>query len=166
MFTLTSNAAHYTYVYFFFFNDTATTEIYTLSLHDALPIYRRLGHRGACRVVHAGLRSLRRAGGRGPHRLPAGAVGPRAVRLRRRAAAPDHRSRAGRPRRSPGRAAGAPPAERPAPTRQRDRRAPPVRLPGALLRRRPLPARQQRQVLRVPAGSADRPAPAGGAHGR
>src|SRR2546430_7925325 len=27
--------------FFFFFNDTATTEIYTLSLHDALPIYRR-----------------------------------------------------------------------------------------------------------------------------
>src|SRR3989442_12151456 len=27
---------------FFFFNDTATTEIYTLSLHDALPIYHRL----------------------------------------------------------------------------------------------------------------------------
>src|SRR2546427_8598646 len=26
------------YPYFFFFNDTATTEIYTLSLHDALPI--------------------------------------------------------------------------------------------------------------------------------
>src|SRR3712207_8552462 len=26
------------YVHFFFFNDTATTEIYTLSLHDALPI--------------------------------------------------------------------------------------------------------------------------------
>src|SRR2546422_5004709 len=26
--------------FFFFFNDTATTEIYTLSLHDALPIYR------------------------------------------------------------------------------------------------------------------------------
>src|ERR1022692_2929671 len=25
-------------VHFFFFNDTATTEIYTLSLHDALPI--------------------------------------------------------------------------------------------------------------------------------
>ena len=25
-------------VMFFFFNDTATTEIYTLSLHDALPI--------------------------------------------------------------------------------------------------------------------------------
>src|SRR3989442_9058793 len=27
---------------FFFFNDTATTEIYTLSLHDALPIFDRL----------------------------------------------------------------------------------------------------------------------------
>src|SRR3712207_7212131 len=27
---------------FFFFNDTATTEIYTLSLHDALPICQRL----------------------------------------------------------------------------------------------------------------------------
>src|SRR2546426_3677443 len=27
--------------YFFFFNDTATTEIYTLSLHDALPILPR-----------------------------------------------------------------------------------------------------------------------------
>src|SRR3970040_3156704 len=28
-------------VIFFFFNDTATTEIYTLSLHDALPISNR-----------------------------------------------------------------------------------------------------------------------------
>src|SRR5699024_12697270 len=28
---------------FFFFNATATTEIYTLSLHDALPIYTRYG---------------------------------------------------------------------------------------------------------------------------
>src|SRR2546430_12394266 len=28
--------------YFFFFNDTATTEIYTLSLHDALPISRHV----------------------------------------------------------------------------------------------------------------------------
>ena len=27
---------------FFFFNDTATTEIYTLSLHDALPIYHEI----------------------------------------------------------------------------------------------------------------------------
>src|SRR5438034_5342644 len=29
----------------FFFNDTATTEIYTLSLHDALPILRAVGER-------------------------------------------------------------------------------------------------------------------------
>src|SRR3712207_8298818 len=29
---------HVLYVFYFFFNDTATTEIYTLSLHDALPI--------------------------------------------------------------------------------------------------------------------------------
>src|SRR2546430_9103841 len=38
----------------FFFNDTATTEIYTLSLHDALPIFRdALGdERGARRFHH------------------------------------------------------------------------------------------------------------------
>src|SRR2546430_10006190 len=29
---------HLPFLFFFFFNDTATTEIYTLSLHDALPI--------------------------------------------------------------------------------------------------------------------------------
>src|SRR3712207_2357327 len=57
--------------YFFFFNDTATTEIYTLSLHDALPILglgegqvavvlgdRRQGggqvQRDAAAVLHAG----------------------------------------------------------------------------------------------------------------
>src|SRR3990170_6818575 len=32
----------------FFFNDTATTEIYTLSLHDALPICRRRSSRSCC----------------------------------------------------------------------------------------------------------------------
>src|SRR5438034_7783897 len=31
---------HLLYSVIFFFNDTATTEIYTLSLHDALPIYQ------------------------------------------------------------------------------------------------------------------------------
>src|SRR2546430_10322646 len=35
-------------IFFFFFNDTATTEIYTLSLHDALPI---LVHRAVSSVV-------------------------------------------------------------------------------------------------------------------
>src|SRR2546427_9467878 len=33
--------AHLLFSLFFFFNDTATTEIYTLSLHDALPISGR-----------------------------------------------------------------------------------------------------------------------------
>src|SRR5476649_3036176 len=36
---------------FFFFNDTATTEIYTLSLHDALPIFLAVH-------VHAALRGI------------------------------------------------------------------------------------------------------------
>src|SRR3989442_12666400 len=38
---LNSNARtqDHTHFVFFFFNDTATTEIYTLSLHDALPIW-------------------------------------------------------------------------------------------------------------------------------
>src|SRR3712207_7349725 len=36
----------------FFFNDTATTEIYTLSLHDALPIFERL-HAGVLGVLVA-----------------------------------------------------------------------------------------------------------------
>src|SRR6266496_3247651 len=33
----------FTFYVFFFFNDTATTEIYTLSLHDALPIFLEIG---------------------------------------------------------------------------------------------------------------------------
>src|SRR2546425_6233967 len=42
---------------FFFFNDTATTEIYTLSLHDALPISRRggAGPRASADAARAGL---------------------------------------------------------------------------------------------------------------
>src|SRR6516162_5646206 len=38
---------------FFFFNDTPTTEIYTLSLHDALPISVRLSLSPAIRKVCA-----------------------------------------------------------------------------------------------------------------
>ena len=33
---------HVAYFFAFFFNDTATTEIYTLSLHDALPILSKI----------------------------------------------------------------------------------------------------------------------------
>src|SRR5256885_3666255 len=49
--------------YFFFFNDTATTEIYTLSLHDALPIspvtrlYRLDGHNSRATTLRAQLRA-------------------------------------------------------------------------------------------------------------
>src|SRR5258708_21116163 len=43
----------------FFFNDTATTEIYTLSLHDALPIYHHCAWTG-----RAWRQSRRRPGGR------------------------------------------------------------------------------------------------------
>src|SRR3982750_4935700 len=40
---------------FFFFNDTATTEIYTLSLHDALPISLARSARRSCasRRIHS-----------------------------------------------------------------------------------------------------------------
>src|SRR2546429_729061 len=47
--------------FFFFFNDTATTEIYTLSLHDALPISRVGGqHQGAILRPQHALRQLHR----------------------------------------------------------------------------------------------------------
>src|SRR5258708_22235247 len=44
----------------FFFNDTATTEIYTLSLHDALPIYRHVlaGHIAVGDVLVERVRTL------------------------------------------------------------------------------------------------------------
>src|SRR2546425_5232298 len=59
------------HVSFFFFNDTATTEIYTLSLHDALPIFvrsqlrsqlrRRLGHPAEQLVARPGRPARNRA---------------------------------------------------------------------------------------------------------
>src|SRR3989442_12895028 len=82
-----------TYSNFFFFNDTATTEIYTLSLHDALPISqgrrahalaagdradrvaRGAGHRGS---VPAGREQLHREAGR-LRGVLAGGVGAGAV---------------------------------------------------------------------------------------
>src|SRR3712207_8056113 len=60
-------------IYSFFFNDTATTEIYTLSLHDALPICEDLCASSPARRARPispasrGSAPLRRAGGR---RLP------------------------------------------------------------------------------------------------
>src|SRR3712207_9335998 len=65
--------------FFFFFNDTATTEIYTLSLHDALPILVRRGRAAARDGRHRQLAPLQpcssRAGdGRGPRGPRGGGV--------------------------------------------------------------------------------------------
>src|SRR3712207_8632120 len=69
----------------FFFNDTATTEIYTLSLHDALPIFDRLAQAlGGGGTVDA------RLGGAELEHQPA-AARPRA-RLLERAAQVDRKS--------------------------------------------------------------------------
>src|SRR3712207_3503688 len=73
---LNSSHAHISYAVFFF-NDTATTEIYTLSLHDALPICMRPGRTlpclrgsrlGGCRSCRRRRRAFgrRRAAGRPP----------------------------------------------------------------------------------------------------
>src|SRR3712207_8004780 len=69
------------YTFFFFFNDTATTEIYTLSLHDALPIcilgsdadprpgppHPAARHARPADPAHAGLRCPARPGHRPCH---------------------------------------------------------------------------------------------------
>src|SRR5216683_8018484 len=49
----------------FFFNDTATTEIYTLSLHDALPISPGTAARARSRAAPPASRSPHRASPRG-----------------------------------------------------------------------------------------------------
>src|SRR5258707_2277959 len=63
---------------FFFFNDTATTEIYTLSLHDALPILVV-----TCGLDEVGQDAGRRAGlaGRAGQRLAAQPFQDRALKL-------------------------------------------------------------------------------------
>src|SRR5437899_7126704 len=52
----------FTLYIFFFFNDTATTEIYTLSLHDALPIsgFSAIAQRASASAKAAGLRTVSR----------------------------------------------------------------------------------------------------------
>src|SRR2546426_12266707 len=56
-------------LFFFFFNDTATTEIYTLSLHDALPISRDERVRGHHHPARLGRSRAadRQGGARGRH---------------------------------------------------------------------------------------------------
>src|SRR5438132_7587089 len=55
---LRSNPTYY-FSFFFFFTDTATTEIYTLSLHDALPISAPAGDSSGCTMRQ---QSARRSG--------------------------------------------------------------------------------------------------------
>src|SRR5256885_5259011 len=62
------------YLYFFFFNDTATTEIYTLSLHDALPIS---AGEGGHETGHVGLGTQRQRRQLQPHGPAFGAFGQR-----------------------------------------------------------------------------------------
>src|SRR2546422_144313 len=64
--------------FFFFFNDTATTEIYTLSLHDALPISRRARSRRAGGSGWRG-RGASRSGRRRPPSLAAAGPPPRSL---------------------------------------------------------------------------------------
>src|SRR2546428_12404830 len=67
---------------FFFFNDTATTEIYTLSLHDALPIFGpRRTRAGPCSN-----------GPPSPRPLPAAADGSKAGPARRSRRSEEHTS--------------------------------------------------------------------------
>src|SRR2546425_10444415 len=95
-------------IFFFFFNDTATTEIYTLSLHDALPISLRpptsreaLGHpgtRGGSRATRASARQRPR----GPRpRSPAAARAALLARPGPRTAAPARRRTPAREPRPP-----------------------------------------------------------------
>src|SRR2546425_13079872 len=117
---------------FFFFNDTATTEIYTLSLHDALPISDRrvLGFRA--RVDRSGLAALH------------GEASSRMVHRARR--------QGGRRSRRPGETAERPLAERPT------LRVPSGLCQGVLGRDPPVqdqPAdgeRQSDQAARIPGG--------------
>src|SRR2546426_12101679 len=59
----TSTILHFPILFFFFFNDTATTEIYTLSLHDALPISTRSCASPAPSRRQAAQAACRRRGG-------------------------------------------------------------------------------------------------------
>src|SRR2546430_13634754 len=64
------------FIFFFFLNDTATTEIYTLSLHDALPIFHGRGRQaapaGPCRLrASTSRRSGSTAWTRADRRMPA-----------------------------------------------------------------------------------------------
>src|SRR5256884_417913 len=94
----------YTYLcfFFFFFNDTATTEIYTLSLHDALPISRASGGAPGGPRDRAPARVPRDRRPRNPGRRPRPRCPPRLPRALR-SPAPPGRARARPPRAGYGR---------------------------------------------------------------
>src|SRR3712207_1232622 len=136
----------------FFFNDTATTEIYTLSLHDALPIYDEVG-RPAVEGLgqRGGVVSVAVQGAGAGGRVPGDAAGERrhlvaAVEGRRRhvpaeevGAAEDEKSHAVSPAQPlPRRPAGSPWAQAPRPPGCRTGRPAPAA--AAWTGRRPAPS--------------------------
>src|SRR3712207_9204780 len=74
-------------VFFFFFNDTATTEIYTLSLHDALPIFglftgdEEIGSPEGREVIESVAREARAVFNSEPGRPSGGIVDRKSTRL-------------------------------------------------------------------------------------
>src|SRR6266511_5281279 len=62
---------HHSAFVFFFFNDTPTTEIYTLSLHDALPLWLIVLTGAAVRLTDSGLGCRHWPGCEAGHPLPA-----------------------------------------------------------------------------------------------
>src|SRR2546425_6172577 len=87
------------FIFFFFFNDTATTEIYTLSLHDALPILRDAGGHRRDRSTGQSARDAAAAGAREATRRErarsrSGAVRDRLLSQGRRSGGQDARSAA------------------------------------------------------------------------
>src|SRR6266516_7869498 len=92
IFYVTPHRSFLFHLIFFFFNDTATTEIYTLSLHDALPI--PTGSTGRPRLRLPGSRPGRSSRGSGAARY-------KSLPSRRRAAQPPPPWPHGRARRAP-----------------------------------------------------------------
>src|SRR3712207_6958103 len=81
-------------MWFFFFNDTATTEIYTLSLHDALPISTAAADRQRLEpVAHQGeRRGQQRQGDQDRHQHHGDRAGREAAEQRLRDRSEEHTS--------------------------------------------------------------------------
>src|SRR3712207_8044104 len=77
---------------FFFFNDTATTEIYTLSLHDALPICLATGTGGRGRAMTSVVGGAADGAAGASVRSGVGALSSRAVAVRPWSRSEEHTS--------------------------------------------------------------------------